>query len=83
MEIQIRPYQSTDWKTICRIHDLARPDELHGSCDPRSFIPIEDDKEVEHLKKCQKLVAVAAKIVIGFIGIDDDYVGWLYVHPDY
>jgi GNAT superfamily N-acetyltransferase len=81
MKVQIRSYQSADWAHICRVHDSARPDELEGSCDPRAFVPIEKDPEVEHLKKCRKLVAALDGRVIGFIGVDGDYLGWLYVDP--
>ncbi len=49
--ITIRDYTDADWAAICAIHDAARPDELKGSCDPRGFIPIEEDKEVEELRK--------------------------------
>ena len=83
MEIFLRPYHPEDWKAICQIHDLARPDELLGSCDPRAFVPIEEDEEVEHLTKCQKIVAVVGKTVVGFIGVDATYIGWLYIHPDF
>ncbi|NQS91982.1 MAG: GNAT family N-acetyltransferase [Chloroflexi bacterium] len=79
----IRPYQSADWQSICQIHDLARPDELTGSCDPRAFVPIEKDQEVEHLKLCQKLVSVLDNQIVGFVGIDEGYLGWLYIHPDH
>ena len=81
--ILIRPYQPVDWPSVCAIHDLARPDELVGSCDPRAFIPIEEDQEIEHLKLCKKLVAYLGDKFVGFIGIDAGYVGWLYVHPEY
>ncbi len=82
-DILIRPYQGADWKTICNIHDRARPDELKGSCDPLAFIPIEDDEEVNHLKICQKLVATIKDQVVGFIGVDEGYIGWLYIDSDY
>lgn len=52
--IIIRPYQKKDWQRICAIHDAARPDELRGSCDPRAFVPIEKDSEVEDLKRSNK-----------------------------
>ena len=78
----VRSYQPADWQSLCQIHNLARPDELVGSCDPRAFVPIENDKEVEHLKLCQKIVAVSDDRVAGFIGVDDGYIGWLYIHPD-
>ena len=79
--ITYRAYQEEDWNAICQIHDRARPDELLGSCDPRGFIPIEQDKEVEELKKCWKSVACDNELVVGFVGVDDKYLAWLYVDP--
>jgi len=83
MKLAIRAYHDDDWPLICQIHDLARPDELLGSCDPRAFVPIEQDAEAEHLRLCQKQVAILNDLVVGFVGIDEGYLGWLYVHPDY
>ncbi len=79
--IQYREYQDTDWQAICEIHDRARPDELLGSCDPRGFIPIEQDEEVEDLKRSHKHVALVDGQVAGFVGVDEDYLAWLYVDP--
>jgi ribosomal protein S18 acetylase RimI-like enzyme len=81
--IQLRPFEADDWDEICAIHDMARPDELRGSCDPAAFVPIEQDDEVEDLRACRKLVAVEAEEVIGFVGVDADYIGWLYVAPSH
>ena len=78
-----RDYEEADWLAICRIHDRARPDELKGSCDPRAFIPIEQDEEVEDLKRSQKFVACDETQVVGFSAIDEKYVAFLYVDPDY
>jgi len=83
MPIYIRPYQSQDWPVICQIHDLARPDELEGSCDPRAFVPIEEDPEVELLKQSQKFVAVENGEITGFVGVHENYLAWLYVHPQH
>ncbi len=83
MTLAIRAYHDDDWPLICQIHDLARPDELLGSCDSRAFVPIEQDPEVEHLRLCQKQVAILNDLVVGFVGIHEGYLGWLYVHPDY
>src|SRR5690349_11840563 len=77
--ITYREYKENDWKTICQIHDRARPDELVGSCDPRGFIPIEEDEEVEDLKRNKKFVACEDDKVVGFAGVDEDYLAWLYV----
>lgn len=78
-----RPYEDKDWQAICRIHDRARPDELKGSCDPRGFIPIEQDKEVEDLKRSKKFVACDSETVVGFVGMDEDYLAWLYIDPSH
>jgi ribosomal protein S18 acetylase RimI-like enzyme len=81
--ITYRPYQDLDWPAICHIHDRARPDELKGSCDPRAFIPIGQDPEVEDLKRSQKFVACDGDKVVGFSAVDEKYVSFLYVDPDY
>ncbi len=81
--ITYRSYQDQDWKAICQVHDRARPDELICSCDPRGFIPIEQDKEVEDLKWSRKFVAIEDEKVVGFVGVDGDYLAWLYIDPDY
>ena len=81
--ITYREYQDKDWTEICQIHDRARPDELVGSCDPRGFIPIEQDEEVEELKNSRKFVACSGEQVVGFVGVDEDYLAWLYIHPDH
>src|SRR5262245_37783011 len=80
--IRYRAYQEEDWKAICQIHDRARPAELLGSCDPRGFIPIEQNKEAEELIKCWKYVACDDERVVGFVGVDDKYLAWLYVDPE-
>jgi ribosomal protein S18 acetylase RimI-like enzyme len=82
-KITIRDYRRNDWVDICRIHDLARPEELQGSCDPRAFVPIEKDPEVEDLKGCRKFVACDEDKVVGFVGIDGSSLSWLYVDPTY
>jgi len=81
--ITYRDYQENDWQAICIIHDRARPDELKGSCDPRAFIPIEQDEEVEDLKRSRKIVACDGAKVVGFSAMDEKYVSFLYVDPDY
>ncbi|MCK5794936.1 MAG: hypothetical protein KAH12_09515 [Anaerolineales bacterium] len=73
MPTTIHPFQPEDWQDICRIHDAAKPHELKDSCDPRAFVPTEKDPEVEHLKLCQKLVAVGNGQVIGFVGVHENY----------
>ncbi|MHC5114950.1 MAG: GNAT family N-acetyltransferase [Planctomycetota bacterium] len=81
MDFTIRPYGPDDWPAICRVHDLARPDELRGSFDARAFIPLVEDPEGEYIADCEMFVAERGDEVVGFAGVDDPYVAWLYVDP--
>ncbi len=81
--MEIREYREADWDGLCRVHDLARPMELVGSCDPRGFIPLAEDPEAADLKRCRLLVACDGGTVVGFVGTNDDYLAWLYVDPAY
>ena len=81
--IRIRELQAEDWPAVFRIHDAARPDELAGSCDSRAFVPLRQDPELAELKQCHILIAHHGGTPVGFAGVDDDYLGWLYVHPDW
>ncbi|MCZ6673147.1 MAG: GNAT family N-acetyltransferase [Verrucomicrobia bacterium] len=81
--IQIRPYTLNDWDGICRVHDRSRPLELQGSCDERAFIPLNDDPESSALHQCRLLVACEGDKIIGFTGSHEDFLGWLYLDPDF
>ncbi len=75
-------YVESDWPLVSAIHDLARPIELEGSCDPRAFVPLaEDTDDLEEFHACQKLVARVGDQVVGFVGIKGAEIGWLYIHP--
>jgi ribosomal protein S18 acetylase RimI-like enzyme len=79
----IRLYQDEDWQAVCRVHDLARPDELRGSCDPRAFVPLAEDETAGDVHTSQKWVACVGEQVVGFVGVEGTYVSWLYVDPAY
>ena len=81
--ILIRPYEDSDRPAIGVVHDRSRPFELAGSCDPRAFVPLADDPESEELPEYSLLVACCDGSVVGFTGTKQDYIGWLYVDPDY
>lgn len=77
-----REYEEADWQTVCQIHDLARPIELEGSCDPRAFIALADDvDDLKQFLESQKLVACCETRVVGFVCTNGDEIGWLYVDP--
>lgn len=82
----IRPYKPDDWPAVCAVHDRARPDELHGSCDSRAFVPLaEDQEDGANFLRSQKFVACMGEggQIVGFVGVDGTYLSWLYVDPAY
>lgn len=81
MDVIIRDYRPDDWPAICRVHDRSRPDELRGSFDARAFIPLAEDSEREYITACAMFVAEMGGDVVGFAGIDEPYLAWLYVDP--
>lgn len=81
--VRIAVEESPDWNALYRVHDASRPRELEGSCDPRAFIPLADDPEVDGLHRSTIVVAREEGEILGFAGVEGDYLGWLYVHPDH
>jgi GNAT superfamily N-acetyltransferase len=81
MDVVIRDYRPDDWPAVCRVHDRSRPDELRGSFDARAFIPLAEDPEGGYIKACTMFIAQQGDDVVGFAGIDEPYLAWLYVDP--
>src|SRR5262245_60904071 len=80
----IRAYRDDDWPAVCAVHDRARPDELRGSCDPRAFVPLAEEREdAESFRRSRKFVACVGEQIVGFVGVDGTYLSWLYVDPAY
>jgi GNAT superfamily N-acetyltransferase len=83
MKIELRAFRDGEWEAIIAIHDGARPDELHGSCDARAFVPLAEDPECDDLRRSHIIVATEAGAVVGFAAVDGNYLGWLYVAPSH
>ncbi|HYJ33312.1 MAG TPA: GNAT family N-acetyltransferase [Candidatus Binatia bacterium] len=82
--ISIRDYRGEDEAALFGIHDRSRPDELVGSCDPRGFIPLaEDFRSLEDFRMSRKWVAADGDRPVGFAGVRDNYISWLYIEPEY
>ena len=82
--IAIRAYRKDDWLAVCLVHDRARPEELAGSCDPRAFVPLAEERsDADSFRRSRKFVACLGEKIVGFVGVDGTYVSWLYVDPDY
>jgi ribosomal protein S18 acetylase RimI-like enzyme len=81
--IQIRPYTLNDWQGICQVHDRSRPLEFEETQNKREFTPLDKDPDSVALQQCRLLVACEGDKVIGFSGSHEDYLGWLYLDPEY
>ncbi len=82
--ITLRAYCDEDWPAVCTIHDRARPYELEGSCDSQAFLPLADDHDdLETFHRAEKFIACLAEDIVGFVGVDENLISWLYVDPDY
>ena len=44
-DISTREYEERDWPEVSKIHDLARPIELEGSCDSKAFVRLADERK--------------------------------------
>jgi ribosomal protein S18 acetylase RimI-like enzyme len=85
MATPIRPYRNDDWEAIRTIYDLAKPDEMRGSIQNLSAIlPLADDTRRRLLfRESSITVAEDADQVIGFAGHQENYISWMYVHPEH
>jgi ribosomal protein S18 acetylase RimI-like enzyme len=82
--MEIRPYVSSDWKDVCEIYDLSKPDEMRGSVTVEAVLPLEHDPSMLVLFR-DSLIVVAeeADQIIGFGGLKGNYISWLFVHPSH
>jgi GNAT superfamily N-acetyltransferase len=82
--VTLRDYTATDETAVIGVHDLARPVELMGSCDAAAFVPLADDADdLAEFLSVHKTVACVGDTIVGFVGVEDDQLGWLYVHPEF
>ncbi|MFT7043801.1 MAG: GNAT superfamily N-acetyltransferase [Candidatus Azotimanducaceae bacterium] len=82
--ITLRDYTDTDQKAVMRVHDLARPVELVGSCHAAAFVPLADDADdLAEFLSVHKTVACINDNIVGFVGVEGDQLGWLYVDPQF
>lgn len=81
-EIEIRPYQPSDWESIEKIHDAARRIELKNAGLSEAFIPLAQAAENESLFDYEVRVAVKDGEVAGFVAYAEDELAWLYVAPE-
>jgi GNAT superfamily N-acetyltransferase len=80
--VDIRTYTQADWPHVCRVHDLARVQELaNGGVDAGAFRPMTEAAEGDEFFVSETLVACIGEAVIGFVSWNGDLITWLYVDP--
>ncbi len=84
MTVLIRRYQVSDIIAVSTIYLQARTLEYASEMDEPGFLPLTRDREIMSLFEQSIIyVFVEDEVVKGFAGYIHDYIGWLYVHPDY
>ncbi|HET6250646.1 MAG TPA: GNAT family N-acetyltransferase [Tepidisphaeraceae bacterium] len=86
LELTIRDYADSDWEAICRVHDRARPIEL--ACDSNftgktRVRSLAEAAEADGFFDSRTVVAVAGGRVVGFASINQAYLSFLYVDPEF
>lgn len=83
-EFQVREYRESDWPTVCQIYDLAKPHEVMASGFKGSPLPLQkDQRQIDSFRRQNVFVYETSKGVLGFAGFEDNYIGWLFVSPEY
>lgn len=79
----IREFQLSDIKTLNEIHRLGRVDELANLPDEIDAPPFLENPESRKLfDQSRILVHEQHGVIQGFSGHVNNYIVWLYVHPD-
>ena len=81
--IKIRNYNSNDYQQVCRVHDLARRQEMIIGGAEKYFEPLESAMYREDFFSCEILVAVISDKIVGFIATHPHELDYIYVDPAY
>lgn len=79
--VEIRDYTAADWVSVCRIHDVARVQELAYGGVSVAFRPMVDAAEGDEFFISETLVACSGESIVGFVSWNGDLITWLYVDP--
>lgn len=77
----IRNYEPRDWPAVQDVHDSARLIELALSVGKHAFRSLSDIYIDEELFDSALWVAEHQDRVVGFVGVKENELTWLYVHP--
>jgi len=81
--MSIRDYKSDDFERIVEIYNLSKSDEFSGEATKFKVIPLTVDKQMLKLFEESKIFVYEEGSILGFAGHKENYISWLFVHPDH
>lgn len=79
----IRAYKHSDFSEIENIYNLSKKDEFAGESFDVAVTPLSKDQQMLALFHTSDVYVYEKKSIVGFVGVKDNYISWLFVHPDY
>ena len=79
----IREYRESDFPEIEKIYNLSKADEFSEERFNFSIIPLSEDKKMLDLLCSSKIYIYEDDEIAGFIGVKENYISWLFVHPNF
>ncbi len=79
----IREYKESDFIVIENIYNLSRADEFSEENFNLVVTPLSQDKKMLDLLHSSKIYIYEATDIAGFVGVKENYISWLFVHPSY
>jgi GNAT superfamily N-acetyltransferase len=81
LKMIIRPYNNSDWGSLCQIYDAARPIEVSGFMLASTVQSMSDVAEADGFFSSDCFVAELDGMLYGFVRIEPPELTWLYVSP--
>jgi len=81
--MSIRNYNSEDFERIVEIYNLSKSDEFSGESSMFEVVPLTEDKLLLKLFEESKIFVYEKGSILGFAGHKENYISWLFVHPDH
>ncbi len=84
MNLSIRKYHPQDFERICEIFSLSKKIEMSFSGIDIEIISLEKDENLKtDFEKSQIIIAEFGNEILGFAGYNNDFISFMFVHPDY
>jgi len=81
--MSIRSYKESDFKRLAEIYILSKADEFSGEKFKSSIVPLAEDEKMLQLFEASNIYVYEQDNILGFVGQKDNYISWLFVHPDH